>query len=132
MGFLSFLIQGLPLIGKITDAFTSYTNKKMDTNLEKYRVDGQVNTEAMKQDTAIIQARTELAIVMKDDPVNKWGRRLLIYPTGIWFSLITYRSCFMEHPWLSEYTWTIKAMPSNLDYIPYAVVAYLLVTAWKK
>lgn len=130
--FLAFLVQGLPFFGKVTEAFTNYTNKKMDTDLGKYTVKGQVDTEAMKQDTAIIQARTELAIVMKDDPAGKWGRRLFIYPTGAWYAFVVWRSLVQENSLLQDYSWVVKALPNNLEYIPHAVVAYLLVTAWKK
>lgn len=130
MGFLTFLIQGLPLAGKLTDAFTNYTNKKMDSAVEKYKVDGTVDIEAMRQDTAIIKARTDLIATMKDDPASKWGRRLIIYPWGIWFVLITYRSILQDSPW-AEYSWVIKAYPNNLEYIGYAIIAYLLGTAWK-
>lgn len=131
MGFLAFLVQGLPLVGKLTDAFTNYTNKKMDSAVEKYKVDGTVDVEAMRQDTEIIKARTNLAIEMKGDPASKLGRYFFIFPTGIWFSLITYRSIMQDSPW-AEYSWVIKAYPGNLEYIPYAVIAYLFVTSFKK
>jgi len=131
MGFLGFLLQGLPLIGRAFDSFDSYTKSKMNTDLEKYKVKGTVDVEAMKQDTAIIEARTNLIAQMKDDPAAKWGRRLIIYPWGIWFTLITYRSILQESSW-AEYSWVIKAYPANLEYIGYAIIAYLLGTAWKK
>lgn len=129
MSFLAFLVQGLPIVGKVVgkafDAFTSYTNKKMDTELEKVRVNGQV-------DVSVIEARAKLAAELKEDPTIKWGRRLLIYPTGVWYALITWRSIAMENPTLEPYSWVIKSLPPSLDYIPYAVVAFCLVTAWRK
>lgn len=127
--FLAFLLKGLPFVGKAMDAFTNYTNKKMDTNLEKYRVDGQVNTEAMKQDTEIIKARTELAIVMKDDPVNRWGRRLFIYPTGLFYCGVIWDSTgFLR----AFYHLGMLELPGWMAYMPHAVIAYLFITAWKK
>lgn len=124
-------LRAIPVVGKAIDAFAAYYNKKQDVDLEKYKVKGQLDTEAIKADVAIIQARAELAAAHKDDPAAKWGRRLLIYPTGVWYLAIVWRSLVQEHPTLSEYSWVIKALPANLDYIPYAVVAYLLVTAWR-
>lgn len=116
------------LLPNIISGVFGYLNKKEDSSLEKYRVDGVVNVEAMRQDTAIIQARAELAKAMKDDPSTKIGRWLIIIPTGLWYSAIIVYCIF--HNAFPEYTWQILALPPNLNYIPYAVVAYLLVTAW--
>lgn len=129
MGFLAFLVQGLPFIGKAMDAFTNYTNKKMDTNLEKYRVDGTVNVETMRQDTEIIKARTELAIVMKDDPATKIGRWFFIVPTGLFYCGVVWDSTGVLRHW---FPLGMLELPGWMQYMPHAVVAYLLVTAWKK
>lgn len=126
------LLSLIPFVGKVLDSVTAYLNKRQDVDLEKYKVKGNVDINAVNADVAVIQARANLAAAMKDDPANKWGRRLLIYPTGVWYSAIVWRSLVQEHPILADYSWVIKALPQNLDYIPYAVVAYLLVTAWRK
>jgi len=126
---------GLDIISSIVSGVISPLaqayNKAQDVSLEKYRVDGTVNVEAMRQDTEIIRARVDLAKAMKDDPTTRWGRRLFIYPVGIWFALIVYDSAF-RGLLPSELTWRVLALPGNLDYIPYAIVAYLFVSAWKK
>lgn len=122
-------LSAIPFLGKIVDAVTSYFNKKQDVILEKYKVDGVVNVEAMKEDTKIIEARASLASAMKDDPVNKWGRRFFIYPVGVWFTAIVGDSLLHN---AFHYAYRVEALPKNLDYIPYAIVAYLFVTAWKK
>lgn len=127
--FLAFLIQGLPFLGKLTDAFTNFTNKKMDTALEKYKEDGTVNIEAMKQDTAIIQARTNLAIVMKDDPATKYGRWFFIVPTGLFYVGVIWDSTGFLRSWMPLH---MLELPGWMQYMPYAVVAYLFVSAWKK
>lgn len=126
MGFLAWLNP----IKAALDLIGSIINKAQDVSLEKYKVNGTVNVEAMRTDLSIIQARAEVAKATYDDPVNRWGRRLFIYPVGLWFTLIILDSCFRNL--LPDYTWRILALPPNLDYIPYAVIAYLFVTAWKK
>lgn len=119
----------IPFVGKLFDSVTAYLNKKQDVALEKYKVDGTVNVELMQQDTAVIQARVDLAKVMKDDVTTKWGHRLFIYPTGAWYTgIVVY--CFL-HPYFPNVL-PILALPGQLDYIPYAIIAYLFVTAWKK
>lgn len=127
--FLAFLIQGLPFFGKLTDAFTNFTNKKMDTALEKYKEDGTVNIEAMKQDTAIIQARTNLAIVMKDDPATKYGRWFFIVPTGLFYIGVIWDSTGLLRDF---HKLNMLELPVWMQYMPYAVIAYLFVSAWKK
>lgn len=122
-------IIGWVASGALSPVF-EWLGKREDTALGKYKVDGEVNVEAMRQDTEIIRARTELALAMKDDPTTVWGRRLFIYPTGVWYTAIILY-CIL-HNRFPDSTWKILALPSNLEFVPLAVVAYLLVTAWKK
>jgi hypothetical protein len=125
----AWLLSLIPFVGKAVDAWAAHDQKKQDVVLEKYKVDGTVNVEVMRQDTEVIKARATLAAVMKDDPVNRWGRRFFIYPIGTWFAAIVYYCIF--HPYFPEIL-PVLALPTQLDYIPYAVVAYLFVSAWKK
>lgn len=104
--------------------------KKIDVDLEKYKVDGVVNVEALKSDVEIIKARAALAEAMKDDLPTRVGRGALIGGTGLWFLLILWDSCFRNL--MPEVTWRVLALPESIQYLPYAVVAYLFVTAWKK
>ena len=125
MWFLSFI----PVIGKLFDAWSAHDQKKQDVVLEKYKVDGTVNAELIRSDVEVIKARVDLAKARSNDTVDRWGRRLLIYPTGVWFSAIV-GYCLL-HPYFPGIL-SVLALPPNLEYIPYAVVAYLLVTAFKK
>src|SRR5688572_8293673 len=125
-------LSAIPIVGKAFDAVSSYYNKKQDVDLEKYKVKGQIDIASVNADVAIIQARAELAKAMKDDPVNKWGRRLVLYPTGLWYALIVWDSVARNNSLLEAYRWEILALPSNLDYIPYAVIAYLFVTSFRR
>lgn len=127
--FLAFLIQGLPFVGRLTDGFFTYVNKKTDADLEKYKVKGVVDVEALKQDTEIIKARTDLAIVMKDDPATKIGRWFFIVPTGLFYCGVIWDSTGILRNW---HTLGMLELPGWMQYMPHAVVAYLLVTAWKK
>lgn len=121
MGFLTFLLQGIPVVGKVVDAFTNYTNKKMDTEVEKLKVNGQV-------DLGVIQARTQLAEVMKDDPATKWGRWFFIIPTGVFYTMTIWDSTKLAR---SFFVFGTLEIPAWMQYMPYAVVAYLFVTAWR-
>lgn len=116
-----FLLQGIPLFGKIVDAFSKYQSNKMDAEVEKLKVNGQV-------DLGVVQARTQLAIAMKDDPATKIGRWFFIVPTGLFYVMTLCDSV----KWVKQYVYfgTLE-IPQWMQYMPYAVVAYLFVTAWR-
>jgi hypothetical protein len=120
----------IPFVGKAIDAWSAHDQKKQDTVLEKYKVDGTINVELMRQDTEVIRARAELAASMKDDPVVRWGHRLFVYSTGLWYGCII--GYCIVHPYFPSTIKPVLALPEHLNYIPYAIIAYLFVTAWKK
>ncbi len=126
MGFLTWLN---PIAG-IINVIGKFLTKSQDVDLEKYKVDGQVDIVAMQTDTAIIKARADLIKAMKDDPATKAGRWFFIVPTGIYFTLIIYDSCFRDV--FPDQTWRILALPDHIQYIPYAVVAYLFALAFNR
>lgn len=119
----------IPFVGKFVDAWSAHDQKKQDVVLEKYKVDGVVKVDLIRQDTEVVKARVDLAKAMKDDPATRWGKRFFIYPVGVWFAAIVYY-CIL-HPYFPQIL-PVLALPPQLDYIPYAVIAYLFVTAWKK
>jgi hypothetical protein len=117
----------IPLLSKILDIPTmlsAYFYKKQDTDLEKYKVNGQF-------DITLIQARAAVATARAADTVDRWGRRLIIYPTGVWYALVVADSC-LRNVLPAEWTWRVLALPPQLDYIPYAVVGYLLLSVAKR
>jgi hypothetical protein len=122
MGFLTFLIQGLPLIGRAFTSFDKYQENKMNAAVETTKINGQV-------DLGVIQARAELAKVMKDDPATKFGRWFFIVPTGLF-----YTGCVWDSTGVLRdiYKLGMLELPGWIQYMPYAVVAYLFVSAWRK
>lgn len=127
MSFLSFI----PIVGNIVDAVKSYVTKKQDVDLEKYKVDGVVSVERMKQDVEIVKARSELLAALKDDKGIQLARGLIMLSASVWISLIFWDSCFRDILPVG-WTWRVLALPSNIEYIPYAVVAFLFALAWTK
>ena len=113
------------LIAAIINGAMGFFNKRTEADLEKYKIDGKV-------DIAEVQARAEVAKERAVDSVDRWGRRLLIYPTGVWFALIAYTSSFMENSYIKPYVWIVHDLPKNVEYIPYAVVGYLLISVARR
>lgn len=119
----------IPFIGPIINGITGYFNKKQDVDLEKYKVNGEINVEAMKQDTAIIQARAELLAQAMQHRGIRIAQYLFIYPIGVWFALVMYDSAFRNL--IPGWTWVVLAPPPKFEYYIMAVFAYLFATAWK-
>lgn len=123
-------LSAIPVIGKIADAIASYFNKKQEVDLEKYRVKGNIDIKSIEADVAIIQARAKLAEAMKDDPATKVARIWVLVPASVYFGVSFYYLTFKNllPPVL---IWQPLALPSELNYLVYAIIGYLFVTAWR-
>lgn len=125
-------ISAIPVIGKVFDVVNNVTNKvssfmekKQDVEIEKYKVKGVIDVAAMQADTALIQARVDLAKAMAKDPATKMGKLVLIGGTGLWtFSWLWYSSFANLLP--KYLVWQPLELPTSIEYLPYAVVIYLL------
>lgn len=126
---LTALLNPMNLIGKIVDNVGGYFNKKQDVDLEKYRVKGNIDIEAMKQDTAIIQARAKLAETMKDDPSTKAARGWILGGISIYTVLDLYNRAFTNA--FPKLTWEMIPLDATQQYVLYAVMAFLFALAWK-
>ena len=96
-----------------------YLNKRQDVALEKYKVDGTYDIEHVKTIGAVAQARAA-------DVVDRWGRRLFIYPTGVYYAFTLYDSTFRDllPPWA---TWRTLELPPDFKWVMMSVVGYLLI-----
>lgn len=122
MAFFTFLLQGLPLIGRAFTSFDKYQENKMNAAVETTKINGQV-------DLGVVQARVDLAKIMKDDPATKFGRWFFIVPTGLYYCATMWDSTGVLRDY---FTFNTLKIPEWMQYMPYAVVAYLFVTAWRK
>lgn len=125
LGFLSFL----PIIGTIFQSLADGWSKHEDVTLKKQQdvnktaVDKQVDKN--KTDVAVIQTRAQVAIAFKDDPGVRLIRDLIMFPVGVWTACYYYTITF------PSYSWTVNTPPSAMQYIPYAVIAFLFATAYR-
>lgn len=115
---------------KVVDVIGAYVAKRQDVDLEKYKVNGQVNIKAMEADLAIIQARADLAKARANDPADRLARILMMWGLGVYVSVYTYWLTFANK--LPE--WILiepKELTGDIKYLFMAVIAYLFVSAWK-
>lgn len=125
---------GLPIIGPILEAIlkpiADIFIKTQDTAQVKIQTEGKVKEAAIASQTAELQTRTQLAIAMKDDIGSRLGRDLIMFPVSMWVALKIWFLCI--HNLSPDLAWEILDIPDNIQYIPYAVVAYLFVTVLKR
>lgn len=79
------LITAIP--GLLTKGL-DYFSKRLDINLEKYKVDGQVDLSLVAASTAQLQAQKELAIASLSYVGDRWMRYLFAYPLGVYYAAV--------------------------------------------
>lgn len=119
------------VIGAIISAITGlvgkgfdFLNKRADVDLEKYKVDGEFDTTRIKALEAVSVARAA-------DTTDRWGRRLFIYPTGVYYAFTMYDSTFRNY---LPGDWTARTLelPDDFKWIVMSVVGYLLVNTLRR
>lgn len=125
LSFLSFI----PILGPIFQSLADAWGKHEDITLQK-QVD--VNKTALgkqqdenKTDVAVIQSRAQVAIAFKDDPGVRLIRDLVMFPIAIWTGGYFYVLTFPHGEWV------VQTPPTTMQYIPYAVIAFLFATAYR-
>jgi hypothetical protein len=108
----------IPIIGPIIQGIVSIFSKYQDTVLGKYTIDGKVNVEGMKVSEQIIHDT-------QDDIGVRLTRDIIMFPVAIWTALISYDTIVVhDHPgWIFL---TVEKYPPTLEYLPYAVITFLL------
>lgn len=125
MWFLSLIPKTLDIVSNVSNGLFGWLNKKQDVDLEKYKVKGNIDIAAMQADTALINARVDLAKAMRTDPATQMGKVVIIGGTGLWtFSWLWYSSFANLLP--HYLVWKPLELPTSIEYLPYAVVVYLL------
>lgn len=125
LSFLSFI----PILGPIFQSLADAWGKHEDITLQK-QVD--VNKTALgkqqdenKTDVSVIQTRAQVAIAFKDDPGVRLIRDLVMFPISVWSGAYFYTLT------VPQYSWHMDVPPPSMQYIPYAVIAFLFATAYR-
>lgn len=127
------LLSVIPIIGPIIQGVVDVFNKKADVDLQKTLDANKTalgkQTDNNKTDVAVLQTRLALALATKDDLGPKLMRDMMMYPVAVWSLLYFYNLTFKGL--IPDHVWEVGVPPESMQYLPYAVVAYLFVTAWK-
>lgn len=123
------ILSVVPIVGPIIQGVVDLFKQKADIDLQKTLSANMTSLEKQKDisktDLAIIQARTQIALAHKDDLGARLVRDLIMFPVGVHTCLYYY--------WLTfpMYAWEIKEPAQAMQYIPYAVIAWLFVTSYR-
>lgn len=117
----------IPILGPIIQGVVDVFNKQADISLQR-QVD--TNKTALgrqqdenKTDVAIIQTRAQVALGFKDDLGVRLIRDVTMFTPAVWTGCYFYN---LIYP-----TWTVGIPPDSMQYIPYAIIAFLFATAWR-
>lgn len=122
------MLSWIPLIGPIIDGIVSIVKGQQDTTVEKYQEDTKrIGTETTA-DVSVIQARAQVAIAMKDDIGTRLCKDLVMFFGSLHTGFLFWDHIFAAHP---SFVFGVTEMGPTLQYIPYAIIAYLFVTAYR-
>lgn len=123
---LSFL-SIIPILGPIFQALAGAWEKHEDVTLKKQE---DVNKTALgkqqdtnKTDVAVIQTRAQVAIAFKDDLGVRLMRDIVMFFPSVWTGCYFYN---LIYP-----TWNVGIPPTSMQYIPYAIIAFLFATNYR-
>lgn len=124
MSFIADIFKGT--IEGVAGPLFGWLNKKEDVSLEKFKVDGVVDVEAVKGHIALLQARRDVLL----EAMKYRGIRMVQYGFMVplmfwWVAVIAY--CILN-PW---YPWWPKvlALPVGAEYIGPGIIGFLFLAS---
>lgn len=108
------ILAGLSTIGGIVGTVFGYFSKKADIGLEKYKVDGLIDTTLVAADVKLIDAQKELQISQNQYKGYRYLHYLFGYPLGFYYVACLFDAVTEKIPgW--ENTWDVLAMNQSLS-----------------
>lgn len=127
MLLLSFLPIIGPIIQGLVDAFSKHEDVTLQRQIDTNKTALGKQADDNKTDVSVLQTRAQVAIAFKDDIGSRLIRDLIMFPVGVWTAFYFFYLTFHN---VIE-IWKIEEAAANMQYIPYAVIAFLFVTAYR-
>lgn len=122
-------LSWLPIIGPIFQTIADAWSKHEDVTLKKQQDVNLTSLEKQRDisrtDLGVIQTRAQVAMAFKDDLGVRLIRDLVMFPIAVWTGGYFYMLTF------PQYSWPVNTPPDAMQYIPYAVIAFLFATAYR-
>lgn len=127
------ILSVLPIVGPIIQGVVDLFIKKADVDLQK-SVDANKTAlgkqiDANKTDVAIIQTRADVVMAFREDLGVKLMRDVIMYPVAVWTLVFYY--CLTFKGLMPDHVWEVGTPPEAMQYIPYAVIAFLFASAYR-
>jgi hypothetical protein len=113
------IAQYIPIIGKLIDSATAYFSKKLDTDLEKYKVDGKI-------DEVRIQAALILLGKMQDSRGGRFMHYVFVYPLAFWWVALIVDSVGQRY---FKWDYDVLALPEPAQTWAGWMIAFLFLVA---
>ena len=111
--------------GVLSPLFT-YLNKKEDVNLEKFKVNGEVDKTLVAGYVEQLKTRRDLLIEQQKTAGGRWMHYLFVYPLGFWFAAIIFYCIF--HPYFPSIKPVLDVPPIIKEWGGYIVGFLVLVS----
>lgn len=123
--FLTWLPIIGPIIQGLVDAFSKHEDVTLQRQIDANKTALGKQVDISQTDLAIIQTRAQVAIAFKDDIGSRLIRDLIMFPVGVHTILYYWGLSF------PMYAWGVTEPVQSMQYIPYAVIAFLFVSAYR-
>lgn len=120
----------IPFIGPFIQAGVNAFGKWQDATVQKAQIAANKEVADGAQDVQVIGIRADLAKTFAHDIGTVLARDVLLNWYTIYVSLIFWDSCF-RNALPAGWTWRVLALPTSLNVLCSAIVAWLFVTAWR-
>lgn len=117
----------LPIIGPIIQGIVDVVKGRQDVSIKTYQEDTKRQGKETDADVAVINSRAQVAI-QQNSLGNQLMRDVVMFPVAVHTLMSYWDAIFVKH---TAYVFGVAQVPENLQYIPYAVIAYLFVTAYR-
>lgn len=122
------LLSVLPVIGPIIQGVVDVFNKRSDVDLQKTLSANQTalgkQIDTNKTDVAVIQERGAIVLAFKDDLGVRLLRDLVMFFPSAWMA---WYFANLIYPFAG----TVATPPETMQYIPYAIIAFLFATNFR-
>lgn len=108
------ILSGLGLLSGVATTVFGYFSKKADINLEKYKVDGQIDQSLVQADIKLIEAQKELQTSQNSYGGYRYLHYCFGYPLAIYYMACLFDAITEKIPGM-ENTWDVMAMNQTLS-----------------
>lgn len=108
-------VSALGLISNVVGFADRYLNKKLDVDLEKFKVNGQV-------DMNLVNAHAKVLEASQHHQRNKWMQWAFVFPTACFYSAIVI-DCIGQR--IFGWKYDVLALPDQVQYVPIAIIGFL-------